>query len=141
MNSDPKPSSREDKTLIVKYVNDYRKMILIASIIVVLFILASYPGYHLLPQYIFSGSYRGPSIVFGFMLFTVSLLNLKHGIITTFTRDFARKSALLGGIYGLFNKQALIDGTRIKYRGLNAKLLNYLSLFGSLLLVFLGFRS
>lgn len=129
-----------DKLLITKYVNDYYKFLLIVPIGTVLFILASYPGYHLVPQYIFSGPYRGPAIIFGYMLFIISLINLKHGIITGFNKNFARKSAFWGGLNALFNKQALIDGTIIKYRGLNAKIISYLCLFGSLLLMFLGFK-
>ena len=74
------------------------------------------------------------------MLFIISLINLKHGIITGFNKNFARKSAFWGGLNALFNKQALIDGTIIKYRGLNAKIISYLCLFGSLLLMFLGFK-
>ena len=105
MNSSKTTLSKEDKVLLTRYVNDYYKFLLIVPIAMVLFIMAGYSGYHLLPQYIFSGLYRGPAIIFGFMLFIVSILNLKHGIITTFTRDFARKSAIWGGLYGLFNKR------------------------------------
>ncbi len=123
-------NSLDDKRLIIKYVESYYKFILIIPIVIILFIIANYPDYGLFPQYIFSEPYRGPAIIFGFMLFIVSSINLKHGIVTSFNKDFAHKSAFWG-IFGalrlIFNKQLLIEGTVIRYRGLSAKIISYLS--------------
>ncbi|MBI2414748.1 hypothetical protein HYV31_02825 [candidate division WWE3 bacterium] len=124
-----------DELLVGRYITDFYYLLLFNVVVVLMFILL---GYQWLPEYIFSEIYHAVFIIFSYILITVSLLNLKHGVVPSFTKEFARKLAFNQG--HSLSKQNLISGIEIKYVGAKAKALNLTAIIFGVVAIFLTLK-